>query len=168
MIQVLANSLVPIFVGLLFGYAAGLLKIVDNKDVKSLVSFLMTFALPCSLFVAIARTPRQLLWGQAKGALVLAIVFVVVFVATYYASRNLGKDTAANSAVLALTLGFPNHAGVGFPLLLAVYGPEASVSVAVGLAVGAISITPATLAILESGTSWAGHYLLQLASACRW
>ena len=152
MLQVLANSLVPIFVGLLFGYAAGLFKIVDNKDVKSLVSFLMTFALPCSLFLTIARTPRELLWGQAGAAVVLAIVFLVVFVATYYASRKLGKETAANSAVLALTLGFPNHAGIGIPLLLAVYGPEASVSVAVGLAVGAITITPITLAILESGT----------------
>jgi malonate transporter and related proteins len=153
MIQVLANSLVPIFVGLLFGYAAGLFKIVDNKDVKSLVSFLMTFALPCSLFVTIARTRRDLLWEQAEAAVVLAIVFLVVFVATYYASRKLGKETAANSAVLALTLGFPNHAGIGIPLLLAVYGSEASVSVAVGLAVGAITITPITLAILESGTS---------------
>src|SRR6266403_1307540 len=153
MIQVLANALVPIFVGLLFGYAAGLRKVVDNKDVRSLISFLMTFALPCSLFVTIARTPRLLLWGQAKGAVVLTIVYAVVFVATYYASRNLGKNTAANSAVLALTLGFPNLAGVGFPLLLAVYGPQASVTVAVGLAVGAITITPITLAILESGTS---------------
>jgi predicted permease len=153
MIQVLANSLVPIFAGLLFGYAAGLFKIVDNKDVKSLVSFLMTFALPCSLFVTIARTPHELLWGQAKPAVVLAIVYAAVFVATYYASRNLVKDTAVNSAVLALTLGFPNHAGVGIPLLLAVYGAKASVTVAVGLAVGAITITPITLTILESGTS---------------
>ena len=153
MIQVLANSLVPIFVGLLFGYAAGLCKIVDNKDVKTLVSFLMTFALPCSLFVTIARTPHELLWGQAKPAVVLAIVYAAVFVATYYASRNLGRDTAVNSAVLALTLGFPNHAGVGIPLLLAVYGAKASVTVAVGLAVGAITITPITLTILESGTS---------------
>src|SRR5467141_1378993 len=165
MIEVLANSLVPVFVGLLFGYAAGLRKVVDNKDVRSLVSFLMTFALPCSLFVTIARTPRQLLWGQAKGAVVLAIVYVVVFVATYFASRNLGKNTAANSAVLALTLGFPNLAGVGFPLLLAVYGPEASVTVAVGLAVGAITITPITLAILESGTS-AGGTLSPAARIC--
>jgi predicted permease len=153
MIKVLANSLVPIFAGLLLGYAAGLCKIVDNKDVRSLVSFLMTFALPCSLFVVIARTPRQLLWGQAQVAVVLALVYVAVFIATYYASRNLGKDTAAYSAVLALTLGFPNHAGLGIPLLLAVYGPEASVTVAVGLAVGAITITPITLTILESGTS---------------
>ena len=153
MIQVLANSLVPIFVGLIFGYAAGLFKVVDNKDVKSLVSFLMTFALPSSLFVVIALTPRPLLWEQAGAAVVIAIVFLVAFVATYYASLKLGKETAANSAVLALTLGFPNHAGIGIPLLLAVYGPKASVSVAVGLAVGAITITPITLAILESETS---------------
>src|SRR3979411_349462 len=142
MIEVLANSLVPVFVGLLFGYAAGLRKIVDNKDVRSLVSFLMTFALPCSLFVAIARTPRQLLWGQAKGAVVLAIVYVVVFVATYYASRNLGKDTAANSAVLALTLGFPNHAGVGIPLLLAVYGPGGALTLSASLDDGGDSPHP--------------------------
>jgi predicted permease len=80
MIQVLANSLVPIFVGLIFGYAAGLFKVVDNKDVKSLVSFLMTFALPSSLFVVIALTPRPLLWEQAGAAVVIAIVFLVAFV----------------------------------------------------------------------------------------
>jgi malonate transporter and related proteins len=152
-IELLANSLVPIFVGLLFGYAAGLRKLVDNKDVKTLVSFLMTFALPCYLFVTMASTPRQLLWDQAKPALVFAVVYVAIFVATYYASRHLIKDTAANSAVLALTLGFPNAAAVGIPLLLAVYGPQASVTVAVALAVGAITITPITLAILNSGTT---------------
>jgi malonate transporter len=122
----------------------------------------MTFALPCSLFVTISRTPHELLLSQAKPAIVLAIVYVAVFVATYYASRNLSKDTTANSAVLALTLGFPNHAGVGIPLLLAVYGAKASVTVAVGLAVGAITITPITLAILESGTS-AGETLSRAA-----
>ena len=153
MIELLAKSLVPIFVGLLFGYAAGLRKVVDNKDVRTLVGFLMTFALPCYLFVTMASTPRQLLWGQAKPALVFAIVYVALFVATYYASRHLVKVTAANSAVLALTLGFPNAAAVGIPLLQAVYGPQASVTVAVALAVGAITITPITLVILESGTS---------------
>jgi len=65
-IELLAKSLVPIFVGLLFGYAAGLRKVVDNKDVRTLVGFLMTFALPCYLFVTMASTPRQLLWAQAK------------------------------------------------------------------------------------------------------
>jgi malonate transporter and related proteins len=162
MVTILTNSLVPIFVGLLLGYAAGLRKVVDNKDVKNLITFLMTFALPCSLFVTIARAPRQLLWSQAKVAVALAIVYVAIYVATYYASRNLSKDTAANSAVLALTVGFPNAAAVGIPLLLAVYGPQASVTVAVAIAVGSVTITPITLAILESGTS-AGKTLSQAA-----
>jgi len=153
MVQVLVNALVPVFVGLLFGYAAGLRKTVDNKDVKNLVNFLMKFALPCSLFVTIASTSPEVLRDQAKSALILAIVYMIVFLATYYVSKNLGKDTAANSAVLALTLGFPNTAAVGIPLIRAVYGPQASVTVAIALAVGAITVTPITLAILESGTS---------------
>jgi len=153
MVEVLANALVPVFVGMLFGYAAGLCKIVDNKDVKILVTFLMRFALPCSLFVTIASTSRQMLWDQATSALILAIVYLVIFVATYYASRSLGKDTASNSAVLALTLGFPNTAAVGIPLIRAVYGPQASVTVAIAIAIGAITITPITLAVLESGTA---------------
>jgi predicted permease len=94
-----------------------------------------------------------MLRDQATSALILAIVYLVIFVATYYVSRSLRKDTAANSAVLALTLGFPNTAAVGFPLLRAVYGPQASVTVAIALAIGAITITPITLVILKSGTA---------------
>jgi malonate transporter len=153
MAAVLANSLVPIFVGLLSGYAAGLFRIVDNRNVKGLIAFLMTFVLPCSLFITIAGTPYQVLWGQAKVGVVLALTYVAVFVSTYYASRKLTKDPAANSAVLALTIGFPNAAAVGIPLLRAVYGPQALVTVAISIAIGAITITPITLAILESGSS---------------
>jgi len=60
---VLANSLVPIF-GPLFGYAAGLFKVVDNKDVKTW-SLLMTFAL--ELIVLSLHSRASLLWEQAKG-----------------------------------------------------------------------------------------------------
>jgi len=153
MVQVLAKALVPVFVGMLFGYIAGLRKIVDNKDVKILVTFLMRFALPCSLFVTIASTSPQMLREQATSALILAIVYLAIFVTTYYSWHSLAKDTSSNSAVLALTLGFPNTAAVGIPLIRAVYGPQASVTVAIAIAMGAITITPITLAILESGTA---------------
>jgi malonate transporter and related proteins len=153
MAGILTNSLVPIFVGLLLGYGAGLCKIVDNKDVRGLVTFLMTFALPCSLFVIIARTPHALLWGQARAAVVLAIVYVAIYAPVYFVSRALGKDNHANSAVSALTMAFPNCAAVGFPLLPAAFGPQASVTVVIAITVGAITITPVTLAVLENSTS---------------
>src|ERR1700733_10690746 len=108
MTAILANALVPIFAGLLLGYVAGLRKIVDNQDVKSLTTFFMSFALPCSLFVIIARTPHHLLWSQSKVAVVILVAYVVVFALTHIAARILGRDTSANSTVLALTVGFPN------------------------------------------------------------
>ena len=56
MIPILAFALIPLFFGLLLGYFAGIRKFVDNRDVHSLVRFVMNFALPCSLFTAIAHT----------------------------------------------------------------------------------------------------------------
>ncbi|MEI9974968.1 MAG: AEC family transporter [Ignavibacteriota bacterium] len=140
----------PIFAGLVLGYIAGLRKTVDNRNVRSLITFLMTFTLPCSLFVAIALTPREALWRQTRSAIALATVYLVIYVATYFASKYVGRDSAPNSAVLALTIAFPNAAAVGIPLLVAVYGPGASVGVAVAIAIGAVTITPITLAILEN------------------
>ena len=158
MVTILANALIPIFAGLLLGYIAGLRNVVDNRNVKSLITFVMSFALPCSLFVTIARAPRNLLWGQSKVAVALAIVYFVVFGLTHFGAQRLGRSSAADSAVLALTLGFPNAAAVGLPLLLAAYGNDAVVSVAVAIAVGSITISPITLAILESSTV-EGHTL---------
>ena len=152
MTTLLANALVPIFAGLLLGYIAGRRKIVDNINVKSLITFVMSFALPCTLFVTIASTPRRVLWGQGKVAVALAIVYFVIFGLTHLFSQRLGKETAANSTVLALSLAFPNAAAIGLPLLLSTYGNGAVVSVAVAIAVGSITISPITLAILESNT----------------
>jgi malonate transporter and related proteins len=49
-----------------------------------------------------------------------------------------------------LTVAFPNSAAVGLPLLASVFGSQATVTVAASLAIGSITITPITLAILEA------------------
>jgi malonate transporter and related proteins len=157
MVEILANSLVPVFAGLLLGYAAGLRKVVDNKDLKTLITFVMSFAVPCALFTTIVRAPHPMLWGQSRVALVLAAVYLAVYALVYFSARNFGKLTAADSAVLSLTLAFPNAAAIGIPLLPAVYGSAASVSASVAIAVGAVTISPITLAILEGNTGNHDH-----------
>jgi malonate transporter len=152
MVEILANSLVPVFAGLLLGYGAGLRKVVDNKDLRTLITFVMSFAVPCALFTTIVRAPHPLLWGQSKVALVLAAVYLAIYALVYFSARAFGKLAAADSAVLSLTLAFPNAAAIGIPLLPAVYGNVASVSAAIAIAVGAVTISPITLAILESNT----------------
>jgi predicted permease len=152
MVTILANSLVPVFAGLLLGYGAGLRNLVDNKDLRTLSTFVMSFAAPCALFTTIVRVPHPLLWGQSKVALVLAAVYLTIYALMYFWARRIGKLTAADSSVLSLTLAFPNAPAIGVPLIPALYGNGSTVGVAVAIAIGAATISPITLAILESNT----------------
>lgn len=157
MVEILANSLIPVFVGLLVGYIAGIRKLADNQDLRNLIILVMTFAVPCALFMTIARAPHELLWGESWVALVLAAVYLMTYAATYLLARKLGKLGGGESAVLSLTLSFPNVAAIGLPLLPAVYGSRATVSDVVSIAVGAITISPITLAVLESNSGSHDH-----------
>jgi predicted permease len=149
MTKILANALVPIFAGLLLGYFAGLWRRMDNQNVRTLITFVMSFAIPCSLFLAIASTPRTALREQAAAGLVLAIVYAVLYAVSFVWTRSGENLNASDSSVIALTLGFPNSAAVGLPLLASVFGSRATVTVATSLAIGSITVSPITLAILE-------------------
>jgi malonate transporter and related proteins len=150
MTKILADALVPIFVGLLLGYFAGVWRAMDNQNVKTLITFVMSFTIPCSLFLAIARTPRAVLRGQAAPALVLATVYLVLYGLSFLWTRFKENLNNADSSVVALTLAFPNSAAVGLPLLASVFGSQSTVTVATSLAIGSITVSPITLAMLES------------------
>ena len=64
MIDVLLNSLVPIFAIMGLGYFAGWIRDIDNHHVAELNALVMDFALPASLFAATASTQRALLLAQ--------------------------------------------------------------------------------------------------------
>jgi len=149
MTKVLADALVPIFAGLLLGYFAGLWRRMDNQNVRTLITFVMSFAIPCSLFLAIASTPRAALREQAAAGLALGIVYAVLYAVSFVWTRFREKLNASHSSVVALTLDFPNSAAVGLPLLASVFGLRATVTVATSLAIGSITVSPITLAILE-------------------
>lgn len=150
LIGLLSNALVPVLAGLVLGYVAGLRKVVDNLNVKSLITFLMSFALPCALFSTISHTQFQDLSGQMRLAVVLAVVYAATYGGTYFLTRS---NVPSDRAVMALTLAFPNATAVGIPLLAASYGASGSVAAATAIAVGAVTISPLTLAILESANA---------------
>ena len=123
MIVVLADTFVPIFVGLLLGYVAGLWKFVDNQNVRTLITFVMSVALPCSLFGTIGQLSRAAVEQQGEVVAVLGITYVAVFLVVYFWAARWERFSPAQSAVLALTLSYPNVAAVGYPLL---HGPPAA------------------------------------------
>jgi malonate transporter len=173
MIKILADALVPIFAGLLLGYIAGLRGGLDNQNVRNLIVFVMSFAVPCSLFLSIAQTPRAALREQAGAALVLLIVYAVLYAVSFFWARSSQKLDNSKSADLALTVSFPNSAAVGLALLVSVYGSQSVATVAMSIALGSITISAITLAILdaERGPSGDGlsvrHFALSLLNSLK-
>lgn len=149
MTQALANALVPIFVGLLMGFYAGGRGLMDNTNVRNLIVLVMNFAVPCAMFSIITQASRSVLQRELKTALAIALVFGVLYVGCYLWGRRQWNMTVSDSAVVALTIGFPNCAAVALSLLSDVFGSEAVVAAALSLAVGAITVSPITLALLQ-------------------
>ena len=142
-------ALAPIFFVLLLGYGAGRYGIVDNHKVDSLNALVMNFALPASLFAATASASRSEMVAQAPMFVILGAVMLGVFFAWYFGSTLILKESRANASLQALTLAFPNLAGVGLPIMSAVVGPSGAVPLAIALASGSILVSPLSLIIVE-------------------
>lgn len=146
------NSLAPVFFVLALGYFAGLWKIVDNKNVHSINVMLMNFALPCALFLAIARTSSKVLAQENRLVVALALAMIFIYALTWILQREIFHLEPNEAGVQSLTVAFSNNVAVGLPLLISMFGPEGTVAVAASIGVGSIVISPVTLVILESGT----------------
>ncbi len=161
----IADALVPVFFVMFLGYFAGARRIIDNQHVASLNALVMTFALPAALFVGVAQTSRSGLAGHEKLFLVLFISMSMIFGITFALNRYVFRLNPGENAVQSLSVGFPNFAGVGMPLLASVIGPGSAVSVAASIAAGSVFISPLTLAILESRGKAAGSSPHPIATA---
>jgi malonate transporter and related proteins len=148
MLTLLLNGLVPIIAGLLLGYVAGRRRLIDNT--RSLIALVMDIAVPCALVSIIIETPRALLENQATTAIAIALVLIGLYTACYFWARQSLHMSIADSSVLALTIGVPNAAAVGLPLLSDTFGAHAAVPAGLSLAIGSITVSPVTLALLEA------------------
>jgi malonate transporter len=146
-------ALVPVFFVLLLGYAAGKFHVVDNLHVDALNALVMDFALPASLFAATASASRREMIEQVPLFLVLGVTMLLLYLAWYFAARRFSKVSRSEASLQALTIGFPNLAGVGLPIMTSVVGPTGTVPVAVALAAGSILISPLTLIMAEMGAA---------------
>jgi malonate transporter and related proteins len=163
--MMIGEALVPVFFVMFLGYFAGARCIIDNQHVASLNVLLMTFVLPVALFVGVAQTSRSGLEENGKLFLVLVISMLVIFGITFALNHYVFRLSPGENAVQSLSVGFPNFAAVGLPLLGSVMGPGSGVSVAVSVAAGSLFISPLTLAVLQAHGKAAGSSPHPIATA---
>jgi malonate transporter len=142
-------ALAPVFFVLWLGYFAGRRGIVDNRNVDALNKLVMDVALPASLFAAMASAPRSALVEQVPLFAILGGVMLATFAAWFWLARRVGGVGASDASQQALTIAFPNMAGVGLPIMAAVAGPSGAVPLAVALAAGSILVSPLSLLLVE-------------------
>ncbi|UXN58475.1 AEC family transporter [Phyllobacterium zundukense] len=142
-------ALAPVFFVMFLGYGAGRLHIVDNYHVDGFNALVMNFALPASLFVATASASRVEMFAQASLFATFGLVMLAMFLAWYSFAHLVSKASKADASLQALTIAFPNLAGVGLPMISAVLGPTGTVPIATALAAGSIIVSPLSLIIVE-------------------
>lgn len=149
MLHLIVTALLPVFLVLALGYFAGKRGLIDNRNVASLNVLLMQFALPLTLFVSIAKTSQSVILDNGMLALVIALGLLIAYAFVYAMQRRVFGLSMGDAAVQTLTIAFPNFASIGLPLALPVFGAQAALSVAICIAVGSVTISPITLALLE-------------------
>jgi malonate transporter and related proteins len=143
------QSLAPIFFVMLLGYVAGRMRTIDNHHVGEINALVMDFALPASLFVATASTPRVEMISQFPLFAIQGVVMLIPYAFWYVLQRRRARATQAEAAVQALTVAQPNYAAAGIPIVAALAGPQATVQVAVAIAAASLLSSPITLLLLE-------------------
>lgn len=144
----IASALIPFLFSMGAGYFAGRIK-KGAMPLSSINTMLVDYALPFALFLYTAKMQRASLAQHAVLIAVLVGVMLVPYFASLLVSRFVFKSDPATAAVRAVTIGMPNFASVGLPLLRAVYGPESDLTVAIAVTTAAVVMSPAALILLE-------------------
>ena len=153
MINILIKDILPIFVIMFLGYAAGKRKVFNSSDSKILNKLVLTYALPAALFVSIVKADRGMLFDDLKLTIVSFVIITALFLWSYFSCYKFFKHSKSEAAVCALISGSPTIGFLGFAVLEPIYGATATTGLVVAIVsivVNAINI-PIGLALLNNG-----------------
>lgn len=122
--QALADVILPVFLVIGFGYVARWRGLITDEHVDGVMTFAQSFAVPCLLFVAIARLDLaqdldwRLLVAFYAGAL-------SGFGLGFFGARVLFKRDWEDCVAIGFVALFSNSVLLGLPITERAYGPDA-------------------------------------------
>ena len=150
MILAIASALLPILFVVGLGWLAARMTIVPSGAAGHFATFVVTFALPLSLFLAAANAkPSDL--ADWRFVLALALGIAGTFVVGALLSRFVFRHDLRAASIQGQSCSFPNMAYCGPPVLGAVVGPTGLLAVLVGNLITSLVTIPATLVMLKAG-----------------
>ena len=153
MLDILIKDILPIFVIMALGYAAGKRGVFTAANAQIFNKLVLTYALPAALFVSIVKADRTMLFDDGKLLIISLVILVGLFLLSYLSTYKLFKHSRSEAAVSALITGSPTIGFLGFAVLSPIYGDTASTGLViaiVSIVVNAVSI-PIGMALLNAG-----------------
>ena len=148
MISTILNALLPIIFVTLLGWLARRMRLLGPDAITALSTFVVSFALPLSLFLAAAHTkPAQL--TNAAYAASLAAGLLGTYALGIIVSRLMFRHDMQTSALEGLSCGFPNMAYCGPPVLMAAVGVQGLLAVIVGNLIVTLIMVPLTIVLVH-------------------
>lgn len=154
MSHLLVADLIPIFVIMILGYAAGKQNSFTQDQGAAFNKLVLNYALPAALFISIVKADRAMLVDNAKLTIISVVVITGLFLLSYVTCRLFFKHSKQEGAVCALIAGSPTIGFLGFAVLDPIYGSgtETGLVIAiVAIVVNAITI-PIGLYLLNPGS----------------
>ena len=149
-LSVITLALLPVAFVILLGVLAGRFGVISPERSQVLSALALDFCLPALLFAATAvMTIKEMEnWQFFLG---IAIGLLSIYVAALALALTAFRQSTAASSLQALNSSFPNMAFMGVPVLTAVIGKSAVLSVVIGNLVSSFVLLPLTLTLLEAG-----------------
>ncbi|MBQ9596266.1 MAG: AEC family transporter [Synergistaceae bacterium] len=122
---VVMSNLVSLFVLIAVGYAASRYGIIKHEAITHFSALLMKITLPCTIFISLVQ--KEYDPAFINDSVTIIIAGLIVFPAMLYISRYLAplfRVNQDNRGVWAFACTFTNSGFMGFPIALALFGPE--------------------------------------------
>lgn len=149
-LSVIVGALVPVAFVILLGVLAGRTGLIKPSLSTVLAALALDFCLPALLFAATARmTVREI--GNWRFFAGIAAGLLGVYLVALLVSLFVFRKPVASSGLQALNSAFPNMAFMSVPVLTAVIGSSAVLSVVIGNLISSFLLLPLTLTLLEAG-----------------
>lgn len=123
-LDTLSEMLVILF-AIACGYAANRLKILGGGTDQKISKLLLTITMPCMILGAVCTGDALPEVSVVLGVLGVSVVFYLLEFAFCFAVPPLVGGTPGQKGVWRYTMVFPNVGFIGYPVAVALFGPEA-------------------------------------------
>lgn len=122
---VIFNQILILFFLIILGYFARKIKMFDDRVIKGMSDLVLNITLPAMIISSMNRQFSSEILGNVLTTLIIAVVFYAVSLLIAFIFVKIFGGKSSEKGIYKFALVFSNVGFMGYPVINAVFGPEA-------------------------------------------